>query len=181
MLSTNIETERLILKPLKEGDAQALYEIFSDHDVMKYWNTSPWQSISDAKSFIKNSTEAMHSNSEIVLGIYLKSNDTLLGKILLFNYVQESRRAEIGFGIGSHFWGKGIVSEAAKALVAYAFDTLNLRRIEAEIDPDNVSSGNVLKRLGFIKEGVLRERWEINGAVSDSALYGLIGTDRASI
>ncbi len=93
---------------------------------------------------------------------------------MLFNYVKESRRAEIGFGVSRNFWGKGIVLEAGNALIEHAFKTLNLRRIEAEIDPDNVSSGKVLERLGFIKEGFLRQRWEVNGVVSDSAIYGLL-------
>ncbi|WP_245688487.1 GNAT family N-acetyltransferase [Vibrio sonorensis] len=54
---------------------------------------------------------------------------------------------------------------------------MNLRRIEAEIDSDNVLSGKALERLGFVKEGLLRQRWEINGHVSDSVLYGLLAED----
>ncbi len=67
--------------------------------------------------------------------------------------------------------------EAASAIIDYAFGTLNLRRIEAEIDSDNVLSGKALERLGFVKEGLLRQRWEINGHVSDSVLYGLLAED----
>ncbi|WP_257979680.1 GNAT family N-acetyltransferase [Vibrio parahaemolyticus] len=70
--------------------------------------------------------------------------------------------------------GKGIVLEAGSALIEHAFHTLKLRRIEAEIDPDNIASGKALERLGFVKEGFLRQQWEVNGAVSDSAIYGLL-------
>ena len=174
MLTTKIETERLVLRVLSENDARDLFDIFSDHEVMKYWNTAPWSSIDEARSFITSSVEAMNINTELTLGIYLKESGQLLGKIMLFNYQKESRRAEIGFGVSRKFWGQGIVFEAGSALVNHAFNALHLRRIEAEIDPNNTSSGKALDRLGFVKEGHLRQRWEVNGVVSDSALYGLL-------
>ncbi|UAB68758.1 GNAT family N-acetyltransferase [Vibrio sp. SCSIO 43132] len=174
MITTKIETERLILRALSENDAQDLYDIFSDHQVMKYWNCAPWDGLDVATQFIKTSRESMNNNKELTLGIYLKDSGNLLGKIMLFNLEQESRRAEIGFGISRNFWGKGVVFEAASVLIEYAFSTLELRRIEAEIDPLNVASGNALERLGFVKEGLLRQRWEIGGVVSDSALFGLL-------
>ncbi|CCN49651.1 putative Acyl-CoA N-acyltransferase [Vibrio nigripulchritudo MADA3029] len=174
MITTKIETERLILRALSENDAQDLYDIFSDHQVMKYWNCAPWDGLDVATQFIKTSRESMNNNKELTLGIYLKDSGNLLGKIMLFNLEQESRRAEIGFGISRNFWGKGLVFEAASALIEYAFNSLELRRIEAEIDPLNVASGNALERLGFVKEGLLRQRWEIGGVVSDSALFGLL-------
>ncbi|CCO46207.1 putative Acyl-CoA N-acyltransferase [Vibrio nigripulchritudo SOn1] len=174
MITTKIETERLILRALSENDAQDLYDIFSDHQVMKYWNCAPWDGLDVATQFIKTSRDSMNNNKELTLGIYLKDSGNLLGKIMLFNLEQESRRAEIGFGINRNFWGKGVVFEAASALIEYAFNSLELRRIEAEIDPLNVASGNALERLGFVKEGLLRQRWEIGGVVSDSVLFGLL-------
>ncbi|MBQ4835764.1 GNAT family N-acetyltransferase [Pseudoalteromonas luteoviolacea] len=174
MLTTVIETERLILKALSKQDAGDLFTIFSDFEVMKYWNTAPWGSIEQADCFIAKSIDAHKNNTEITLGIYWKETGELLGKIMLFSYDKTSRRAEIGFGISRDFWGKGIVSEAGQALIEHAFNHLGLRRIEAEIDPDNISSSKALERLGFQKEGVLKQRWEINGVVSDSAIYGLI-------
>lgn len=180
MIATRIETDRLILKALEYHDAADLLAIFSDHEVMKYWNTEPWSTIEDANSFITDSSEAMEADKSITLGVYLKETRSLIGKVLLFNYDKESKRAEIGFGISRNFWGKGMIPEAGSALIEYAFHTLKLRRIEAEIDPDNTASARTLERLGFIKEGHLRQRWEINGVVSDSALYGLLADDLKS-
>ncbi|HHE0447941.1 TPA: GNAT family N-acetyltransferase [Vibrio parahaemolyticus] len=174
MLTTKIETEQLILRALVAEDAGDLFSIFSDNEVMKYWNTEPWVSVDEAKTFITNSARAMDSNTEVILGIYLKSTGQLLGKIILFSFAKESRRAEIGFGVSRDFRGKGIVLEAGSALIEHAFHTLKLRRIEAEIDPDNIASGKTLERLGFVKEGYLRQRWEVNGVVSDSAIYDLL-------
>ncbi|WP_257976663.1 GNAT family N-acetyltransferase [Vibrio parahaemolyticus] len=151
MLTTKIETERLILRALVAEDAGDLFSIFSDNEVMKYWNTEPWVSVDEVKTFITNSARAMDSNTEVILGIYLKSTGQLLGKIILFSFAKESRRAETGFGVSRDFWGKGIVLEAGSALIEHAFHTLKLRRIEAEIDPDNIASGKTLERLGFVK------------------------------
>lgn len=174
-----IETERLILKALTDDDANSLFSIFSDPIVMKYWNTEAWREVSQAHEFITSSTRAMSENSSLTLGVFLKDSNTLIGKIMLFSIDNESKRAEIGFGISRDFWGKGIVAEAANALIDYAFNKLNLRRIEAEIDPDNNASAKALTRLGFVQEGLLRQRWEINGVISDSAMYGLLAKDKS--
>lgn len=172
-----INTERLVLRPLELENAEALFRIFSDSAVMKYWNTAPWASVEDAQRFISSSAQSMTCQKAITLGIFLKATGELIGKCMLFSYEPESKRAEIGFGIGVQFWGQGFVTEAGLALLGYGFDALGLRRVEAEIDPENVSSAKTLERLGFIKEGLLRQRWEISGVVSDSALYGLLASD----
>lgn len=172
-----IETERLILKPLAVDDSDSLLEIFSDPKVMRYWNTAPWTTVQDSIDFINESNDSMQRQESLILGVYLKSTGELSGKCMLFSYDQESKRAEIGFGLGRSCWGKGYVSEAGEALIQYGFDSLGLRRIEAEIDPDNQSSAKALEKLGFSREGLLRQRWEVNGIVSDSALYGRLVSD----
>ena len=69
------------------------------------------------------------------------------------------------------------MQEALRALIAYGFGTLNLNRIEADVDPRNAASAKTLERQGFLKEGYLRERWIVGDEVSDSALYGLLQRD----
>ena len=172
-----IETDRLVLKPLTVDDSKSLLEIFSDPEVMRYWNTEPWKGIQDAYDFVDNSNSAMLRQESLVLGVYLKSTGELAGKCMLFSYDKDSRRAEIGFGLGRSCWGKGYINEAGEALIQYGFVTLGLRRIEAEIDPDNQSSARALEKLGFSREGLLRQRWEVNGIVSDSAMYGRLVSD----
>lgn len=173
-----IETERLTIKPLVSNDAESLLEIFSDPEVMRYWNTSPWTTIQDSLDFINESNDSMQRQESLVLGVYLKSTGELAGKCMLFSYEKESKRAEIGFGLGRSYWGKGYINEAGEALIQYGFDSLGLRRIEAEIDPENQPSAKALEKLGFSREGLLRQRWEVNGIVSDSAMYGRLVSDR---
>lgn len=176
--SVVIETPRLILSPPSPEDAPALLSIFSDPQVMKYWNTAPWRSLDDALRFIDRSTADMKDGSALTLCIRDKQSGQLAGKCMLFSFDVHSRRAELGFGLGREHWGKGLVNEAAEALISYAFKVLHLRRIEAEIDPNNQASAAALQKLGFAQEGLLRQRWEINGVISDSALFGLLATDQ---
>src|SRR5690554_3736619 len=167
LFSPVIETKRLVLKPLIIDDSESLLEIFSDPEVMRYWNTAAWTANRDSLDFINESNDSMQRQEALILGVYLKSTGELAGKCILFSYDKESKRAEIGFGLGRYSWSKGYVNEAGEALIQYGFNSLRLRRIEAEIDPNNQSSAKALEKLGFSREGLLRQRWEVNGIVSD--------------
>jgi [ribosomal protein S5]-alanine N-acetyltransferase len=84
------------------------------------------------------------------------------------------RSASMGYCLGEAAWGHGYATEAAHALLQWAFDTLDLNRVQAETDTRNVASARVLEKLGFVREGTLREDCVVNGEVSDSWVYGLI-------
>jgi len=87
------------------------------------------------------------------------------------------RRAEIGYAQGRAYWGQGYMQEALKAVLNHAFEILNLHRIEADVDPRNAASVRTLERLGFQREGYLRERWQVNGEIQDAFYYGLLRPD----
>jgi len=91
-----------------------------------------------------------------------------------FQFHVASRRAEIGYALGRPYWGSGYMHNAQQALLCYSFQTLALNRLEADIDPRNLASARTLERLGFKKEGHLRERWIANDEISDTYLYGLL-------
>jgi RimJ/RimL family protein N-acetyltransferase len=71
-------------------------------------------------------------------------------------------------------WGKGYMNEALTGLVSHAFEVMKLRRLEADVDPCNAASIRTLERLGFQREGFLRERWHVNGEIQDAFFYGLL-------
>lgn len=175
---TTLTTKRLLLRPLVDDDAETLFNIFSDQEVMKYFNTPPWASLDEAYDVIRSSRNKMERQESITLGLVLKHTNELIGQCMLFSYEPESLRAELGFGIARQHWGNGYIPEAGEALLQYGFATLGLRRVEAEIDPENIASAKTLERLGFTREGLLRQRWQVNGVISDSALYGLLASDR---
>ncbi len=117
------------------------------------------------------------SGKSLPLGIERSGDKVLVGQCTLFHFHEASRRAEIGYALGRPFWGRGYMHESLQALLSYAFNHLALNRLEADIDPRNTSSARALERLGFLKEGYLRQPWIVNGEVSDTCLYGLLRDD----
>lgn len=169
-----IRTARLTLRPLDAADADALFAIFSDPQVMRYWSSPPWTTRDQAHAFIERDRSGFESGAHLRLGIARTDDGALLGQCTLFSIHAGCRRAEVGYGLGRPHWGQGYVHEALLALLNYGFEQLNLNRVEADVDPRNTASAKVLERLGFRKEGHLHERWIVAGEVSDSALYGLL-------
>jgi len=169
-----LPTDRLTLRFLDEADLPALYSIFSHPEVMRYWAWPAWTDPSQAHAFLIGVQEGYINGSGLRLGIERRADQVLVGTVSLFHFNGPSRWAEIGYALGRPYWGAGYMHEALKALLRYAFMARNLNRLEADIDPRNLASAKTLERLGFIKEGHLRERWIVNGEVSDSWLYGLL-------
>ncbi|MFN8546972.1 MAG: GNAT family N-acetyltransferase [Candidatus Eisenbacteria bacterium] len=173
----HIETERLLLRSIELSDAPGLFRIFSDPAVMRFWSTRPWDDIEVARGRVKSSIEGRLAREELYVGLFRRSDGELIGTCSLFSFHHPSRRAEIGYALARSAWGQGFMHEALLAFVAHAFSALDLNRLEADIDPRNQASARTLDRLGFRKEGALRERWIVEGEVSDSWLYGLLRSE----
>jgi [ribosomal protein S5]-alanine N-acetyltransferase len=172
-----LQTERLTLRPLAAPDAPALFTIFSEPQVARYLSEPAWAHIDIAHARIARDIDALAQVKYLCLGIFLSSDDALLGECWLFNFKDQCRRAEVGYSLGLNAWGRGYMHEALVALLSFGFGQLKLNRIEADIDPRNSASAKSLERLGFQHEGHLRERWIVEGEVSDSGIYGLLERD----
>ena len=169
-----LDAERVTLRPLVPTDAPALFGFFSDHDVTRYWSRPPMTHLAQARRLVRDIRAGYRTGESLQLGIERKSDRLLVGTCTLFHFYPACRRAEIGYALGSAHWRNGLMHEALQRLAAYAFDELDLHRLEADIDPRNEASARTLARLGFVQEGFLRERWIVAGVVSDSALFGLL-------
>jgi len=172
-----LRTDRLLLRPLRDADAPAIFAIRSDPVVMRYASSLPLTSLDQAEAFIARDAEGMAAGEVMRLGLQRLEDDTLIGTCILFHLNTQCRRAEVGYELRHDAWGRGYMHEALLALLAFGFTDLQLNRVEADIDPRNVASARSLERLGFAKEGLLRQRWIVDGEVSDSALYGLLLSD----
>ena len=172
-----LSTRRLLLRPLHEADAPSLFAIFSDPKVTRYWSTPTWTSIDLANAMIAKDQKAMADGEYVRLGLQRVDDGSMIGICTLFAFLEQCRRAEVGYGLAAHAWGHAYMDEALRALLGYGFTTLGLNRVEADIDPRNEASARSLERLGFQKEGHLRERWIVGDEVSDTALYGLLQRD----
>ena len=173
-----LDTPRLHLRTLATTDAEALFHMHADPQVMCYWSTPPWAGIEQAEAMIEADREALPASRQLRLALTLRGGDgSLVGTASLFNFHDASRRAEIGYVLAREMWGRGLMHEALTALVGFAFGPLNLNRLEAYIDPRNSASARSLSRLGFVQEGFLRERWIVGDEVSDTALFGLLSRE----
>lgn len=169
-----LETKRLEIRLLGEADLPALYAMYSHPEVMRYWSYPPWTEMDQARQMLQDTLSSYQDGSGLQLGIERKADRVLVGVCSLFQIHKTSRRAEIGYLLGLPYWGSGIMHEALQAFVSYAFITLQLNRLEADIDPRNLASARTLERLGFKLEGILRERWIVQEEVTDTGLYGLL-------
>jgi ribosomal-protein-alanine N-acetyltransferase len=169
-----IDAIRISLRWISAADTDAFYAIYSNPEVMRYWSTPPLADREAAANLIHKIQEDWKRRVILKWGIALRTDDQLIGSITLFNLDFNHRRAEIGYALGRDHWGRGYMNEALMAVLKYAFEVLDFHRIEADVDPRNAASIKTLERLGFKREGYLRERWQINGEIQDAFYYGLL-------
>jgi ribosomal-protein-alanine N-acetyltransferase len=169
-----LTTERLLLRPMHEGDAAAHYAVFSDPEVTRYWSRGPWTALSEAEEAIAATVAAYEDGGGLRLGLVLRTSGELIGNVSLHHLEEASRRCEIGYALARAHWGHGYVTEGLQAMVDHGFGALGLNRIEADIDPRNAASARVLEKIGFQKEGYMPERWIVQGEPADTAWYGLL-------
>jgi len=172
-----INTSRLSLRWIRAEDVDDFYAVYSNPEVMRYWSTLPLPDKDAASKLINEIHEGIKRDDMLKWGIALRSSDKLIGSVTLFRIDFTHRRAEIGYAQGRAYWGQGYMQEALKAVLNHAFEILNLHRIEADVDPRNAASVRTLERLGFQREGYLRERWQVNGEIQDAFYYGLLRSD----
>jgi ribosomal-protein-alanine N-acetyltransferase len=169
-----LHTERLTLRWMDAGDADALFAIFSDPEVARYWSNPPWTDVQQARDAIAQALDAYASGSGMKMAVLHKDSGAMIGYTNFYAFYDQNRRCDLGYAMASAWWGKGYQTEALAAMIDHGFRALNLNRIEADIDPRNAGSARVLEKLGFQKEGFMPERWIVNGEVCDTAFYGLL-------
>jgi RimJ/RimL family protein N-acetyltransferase len=172
--SPTLPTARLLLRPVTSADADALFSMHSSAYVLRYWDAPPWSERARAERFITACQQMADEGSGARLAIDRVSDRAFIGWCSLTRWNPDYRSASMGYCLDDAAWGHGYATEAARALLQWAFDTLDLNRVQAETDTRNTASARVLEKLGFVREGTLREDCVVNGEVSDSWVYGLI-------
>jgi RimJ/RimL family protein N-acetyltransferase len=169
-----LETPRLRLRWMTEADVPALFELFSNPEVTRYWIWSAYTEVVQAEKLLRESHERFAERSLFVWGLARREDDRVVGTCTLAQLSGTHRRATLGYALNAAYWGQGYGREAANRVVEFGFTTLELHRLESDVDPRNVGSIKVLEGLGFQREGYQRERYFLNGEVQDAVLYGLL-------
>ena len=172
-----LEGPRIRLRGCRDDDRDALFAMFSDPAVMRYWSRLPMARPSEAQAQLDANRSAFTERTRLSWAIARLDDDCLVGTATLFGFRIDQGRCELGYALSSAHWGRGYAHEALRLAIDHAFGPLALNRIEADIDPRNERSIALVERLGFEREGLLRERWRVGGEVQDSAIYGLLRAD----
>lgn len=186
MLTLNFEsfpelhTTRLILRETKITDAQALFALRKDEQVMKYIHRKRPQNVADIEQLIQNTQEGYLQGQSLVWAIALKENpELMIGTMGYYRTELENYRAEIGYMLSKSYWRQGIIAEALVRTVEFGFKNIGLHSITANIDPGNEASRKILEKHNFIREAHFRENFYFNGKFLDSEIYTLLSTESA--
>jgi [ribosomal protein S5]-alanine N-acetyltransferase len=169
-----LHTSRLRLRPFTHADADALFRLHSNAHVLRYWDSPPWSEPARAERFLATCRLQAEEGSGARLAIDRATDGEFLGWCGLSRWNPDFRSASLSYCLDDAAWGQGYATEAVRALLRWAIETLDLNRVQAEVDTRNAASARVLEKLGFVREGTLREDCVVNGDVSDSWVYGLL-------
>lgn len=169
-----IESERLTLRKLRLTDADDMFEYASEPAVSRFM---PWQAhhtTDDTREFIGLIRKGYEDNKKLTWAIELKRENKMIGTIDFVSWLQKRQRAEIAYTLSHHYWGQGLMLEAAEALIDFGFKEMDLIKVEAPIMLDNQQSQRLADKLGMIREGVLRKHMIIKGEFVDLAMYAVL-------
>jgi ribosomal-protein-alanine N-acetyltransferase len=170
----------LRLRWLTAADLAALYAIFSDAEVTRYWGSARFTKLADAEALLESIQSHFRARTLFQWGIELADGDSagqIIGTCTLAHIDPVNRRGELGFALGRSHWGHGYARTAAAAVLAFAFEQLQLHRVSADTDPRNAASIRTLEKLGFRREGLLREHYHVTGEIQDALLFGLLRSE----
>ena len=168
-----IETKRLILRPIQEKDVDQIYKFCSTEHIYKTLLTMPHPyTRQHAIDKVKSSIEHIKLQDKLPFAITLKGNDDLIGMINLRpNY--ELKFAELGYWLRYEYWGQGIMTEAVRAVMQFAFDELHLHKLILKIFTTAHASKRVAAKCGFNYEGCQKEIYYLRGEYMSNELYGI--------
>ncbi len=168
-----LETERLILRQIGDDDVHSLFEMRADPIVMQHIDRPLAKTIDDAQKLIDIIKGLLAKNEGITWAITLKGNTKMIGTFGFWRILKEHYRTEIGYLLHKDYWGKGLMQEVMDIGIAYAFNTLKVHTIEANINPDNKASLKLAERNGFVREAYFKDIYYSNGKFIDTTIYTL--------
>jgi len=169
-----VQTERLILRPVEEGDYTAIFEYARDPDVAKYTTWEAHKNIEDSKAHVRFILKRYKENKPSNWVVILKDGNRLIGTCGFVSEFRSNNRAEVGFAISKDCWNMGYVTEALKKALEFGFKTIGYNRIEAICDVENTASAKVMEKCGMKFEGVLRQYIVKHGQFRDVKSYAVL-------
>ena len=165
-----LETERLFLRPLKKTDADAIYRMRSDKDVMRYIREP--QNRAETENWIRLVSSRWETEKLGFCGVFEKVSGKFLGWCGIWR-LAETNELEIGYAIAKQFWKQGYATEAAGIFLEYAFENIKPDKITAVAEPENTASRRVMEKSGmkFVKTGEFYNRELVQYAITEKEFY----------
>lgn len=176
-----LETERLLLRAVRPSDVTAVYAIFSDEAVTRYYGLETYTAVEEAAQRIAAIRQSYLKGRSIRWAITHKHDDRLIGTVGLMNWRPKYFQATIGYELAQTHWRQGVMTEALTAVIDFSFVVVALNRLEAFVVPENTPSISLLGKLGFVNEGLMREYGYWRQAFHDLFLFSLLRKDWSSM
>lgn len=169
------ETERLLLIPTTKDDFEIFQQLFTNEKVTEFLNISHKQESQKLRMNFENLLSVQNQKHIFAWKMVLKENNQPIGRINIASIVRKSARLDLGFVLLPKFWGIGIMSEAVNQLIKYLFNEINVHKITATTNNENLRSKKILVNYGFNLEGILKEHnyYAEQEKYIDDAIYGL--------
>jgi ribosomal-protein-alanine N-acetyltransferase len=178
MTFPTLETQRLVLREMTVADAGHVFGFLSDLEVMQFYDCEAFKTVEEARALILRFCQLFANANGFRWGIALKSEpQAIIGTCGLFGWNQRARQATLGYELARRHWGRGLMTEAVRALLGYAFHDLDMHRIRATVVTANVASVRLLEGLSFQKEGLLRDAQFVNGKFDSLFSYALLQSE----
>lgn len=176
LILPEIETKRLYLREIKRSDAKDIFDYAKDPRVGPQAGWEPHTSIDETYTYINYAIKKRDYGQPGVFAIVHKDNGNVIGTIEIHSY--QDFKGEIGFVLHPNYWNQGLITEAAKAVIIYGMEILNLKRLQYCHFKDNHASKRVCEKLGFQFEGILRDKFlRYDGVLLDDVTYSITATD----
>jgi len=168
-----LSTERLTLEPVSMSMLEDIFFLFNDPRVVRFYKVHPMANRGKAMERIQQYQRMFREKTGIRWAIIPKGTNTTAGTIGI-NSIDSNNKCSISYDLSSSWWKRGCMQEAMQAFLAYAFGSLEMNRVQAEVLKDNTDACVLLEELGFVKEGLLREWQYWDGRYDDIYMYGLL-------
>lgn len=181
LLPLPLKTGRLRLRLHEHADARALQRIYSRPDVTRYLLDDPWTEADAGRNVEERMAKTGLDGTSGALALVVEHEGTVVGDVQLWLTDTERGLAEIGWVLDPAHGGRGLATEAVRAVLELAFDRFGLHRVAAQMDARNAASARLAGRAGMQLEGHLRQDWWSKGEWTDTLVFGALSTDSPAV
>lgn len=173
-----LETPRLTLRAPRMSDANDIFAYAQDAEFFTYLPAEPHKSIEDTRAFIRSQLDFIAQEQRVIWSVVHRADQKVIGACNIHDIERKHFRCEMGYALARAYWGQGLMTEAARAMLRHAFGTMQAHRVVAMCEPNNIGSERVMQKCGMTYEGTLRDHRFEKGRFVTFKVYGILSSER---